>query len=170
MDKTQPSRLRFNFGFLLEAEHGTSRTTELEYPSIRVADDLTLIPLRGAFTATRVSEGVYLTGALHSHTRLGCVRCLEDANVAITIRLDDLFYYPAHSAPPGEHTIGENGYVDLAPLVRELAWLDVPIQPLCKDDCQGLCMICGTNLNDADCDCVDDEIDPRLEVLKQLLN
>ena len=62
MTKQHPSRLRFNFGFFLEAPLGTSRTYELAYPDIEV-EELTLTPLNGTFTAVRTSEGVYLTRA-----------------------------------------------------------------------------------------------------------
>ena len=168
MINKRPSRLRFNFGFFLEAALGTSRTIELNYPTIEV-EDLTLSPLTGAFTATRTSEGVYLSGTLGSTFIGNCVRCLEDATIPIDLKLDDLFYYPAHTAPEGEYAIGEHGYIDLAPLVRELTVLETPIQPVCRPECQGLCMECGQNLNETDCGCEPDLIDPRLSALQQLL-
>ena len=170
MKKSRPSRLRFNFGFLLEAPIGTFREVELNYPSVQVVNDMTLAPLTGSFLATRISEGIYLSGVLNSKMGQQCVRCLEDAEVPLTLEIDELFYYPPGSAPEGALVVGENGYIDLAPLVRELAWLDVPMQPLCKIDCQGLCMECGQNLNEGDCDCKEEDIDPRLAVLKQLLD
>ena len=86
------------------------------------------------------------------------------------MQFDELFYYPPGSAPEGAYVVGENGFIDLAPLVHELAWLSVPMQPLCKPDCQGLCMECGHNLNLGDCGCEEENIDPRLSVLKQLLD
>ena len=58
------SRLRFNFGFLLEADFGTIRRIELDYPSIKLSDDLTLSPLKGVITATRTTEGIYIQGCL----------------------------------------------------------------------------------------------------------
>jgi uncharacterized protein len=170
MSKQHPSRLRFNFGFLLEATIGTSRLIELDYPQIQVAEDVTLIPLQGSFTATRISEGVYMSGTLRSAIRVECVRCLEEAIVPLAIKLDDLFYHPPHTAPPGESVVGENGFVDLAPLVRELALLDMPSHPLCKPDCQGLCMECGHNLNEGDCGCQEETIDPRFEILKKFFD
>ena len=74
------------------------------------------------------------------------------------------------AAPPEVYVVGENGYIDLAPLVRELAMLDMPMQPLCRPDCHGLCMTCGQNLNEKDCDCETEEIDPRLVALRDLLD
>lgn len=169
MEKQHPSRLRFNFGFLIEARLGTSRTIELDYPSIDVVD-VTLSPLQGKLEVTRTSEGVYLSGKLHTATAVACVRCLEDTLVPLQVSLEELLYYPPWGAPPGELFIGEDGYIDLAPLVRELTLLELPIQPICRPDCQGLCQECGFNLNDGDCGCTNDEIDPRLAALKSLLN
>ena len=170
MNKPRPSRLRFNFGFLLEAPNGTSREIELNYPAVKVAEDLTLAPLSGVFTATRTSEGVYLSGTLQSALITQCMRCLEDADVPLTLELDEMFYYPPHAAPEEGYVVGENGYIDLAPLARELAFLALPIRPLCKADCQGLCMVCGANLNVGDCGCEESDIDPRMAALKMLLD
>lgn len=164
------SRLRFNFGFLLEADFGTSRRIELDYPSIKLSEDVTLTPLQGEITATRTTEGIYIQGRLASSMSLECVRCLEEAIVPIEIALDELFYYPPQIAPPGEHRVGEDGMIDLAPLVRELSLLSLPIKALCRPDCQGLCQECGANLNEGDCGCADAAIDPRLSTLQALLN
>lgn len=163
------SRLRFNFGFLLEADYGTSRRIELDYPTIQLSDDVTLTPLRGVLTATRTTEGIYIQGGLESSMSLECVRCLEEAIVPIEIALDELYYYPPHVAPPGEHRVGEDGMIDLAPLVRELSLLALPIKVLCRPDCQGLCQECGANLNLGDCGCGEQQIDPRLAALGSLL-
>jgi uncharacterized protein len=168
MNVLRPSKLRFNFGFLLEADFGASRLIELDYPAIQVAEDLVLAPLQGSFTATRTTEGIYIRGELASKIVQECVRCLEEAILPINIRLDELFYYPPWSAPPGEFIIGDNGFIDLAPLVRELSLLEIPTKPLCRPDCQGLCQQCGANLNEGDCGCVTEIVDPRLAVLQQL--
>ncbi len=164
------SRLRFNFGFLLEADYGTIREIELDYPSIKLSEDVTLTPLQGSFTATRTTEGIYLQGELESKIGMECARCLEEAIVPVTFSLDELYFYPPHNAPAGEPYVGEDGMIDLAPLVRELSLLAVPINVLCRPDCLGLCQECGANLNLGDCGCADDEVDPRLAILQSLLN
>jgi uncharacterized protein len=164
------SRLRFNFGFLLEADFGTSRLIELDYPSIRLSEDVTLTPLRGSFTATRTTEGIYIQGQLTSSTSLPCVRCLEESIIPLDIELDDLFFYPPQTAPEGEYRVGDDGMIDLGPLVRELSLLGIPIKVLCRPDCRGLCQECGQNLNEGDCDCPEVDIDPRLAALQQLLD
>jgi uncharacterized protein len=163
------SRLRFNFGFLLEANLGTSRTVELDYPSILLEDEVLLEPLTGAFQAIRNSKGIYLMGKLASNAEAECARCLDPVRLAIEIELDDLFYHPPHTAPAGEFSVGEDGFIDLAPLMRQLSLLAIPMQPFCQADCKGFCAECGQNLNDGDCHCEIDTIDPRLSALRSLL-
>ena len=172
MSNNNLSRLRFNFGFLLEASLGTSRDIELDYPTIRVSEDVTLTPLEGKFTATRTSEGVYVNGRFQSAIQTECVRCLDDTLAPIIIEMGELFYYPPEAKPEQEEAFtfdGETGFIDLAPLMRELSLLAMPTQPLCRPDCLGLCIECGQNLNEGDCGCENDDIDPRLAQLRTLL-
>ena len=164
------SRLKFNFGFLLEASSGTRREIEIDYPTIWLADDLQLSPLAGTLEAIRSSKGIYVTGRLFTNYTSECAKCLDPVKLAIVVPLDDLFYYPAHTAPPGDFGVGEDGFIDLSPLVRELILLEIPMQPICRDDCKGLCSQCGSNLNHISCDCEQEYIDPRLSALQKLLD
>ncbi|MCO5184593.1 MAG: DUF177 domain-containing protein [Anaerolineae bacterium] len=170
MSTFEYSNLRFNFGFLLEALPGTSREIELNYPLVKLGGDVVLFPLTGTFKASRTTQGIYFSGELHSHISAECARCLITFDLPITIPLDDLFFYPPHEAPEGEYVVKKDGQVDLAPLVREMALLSIPIQQICREDCQGFCVECGQNLNEFDCGCQDDTIDPRLAGLKDFLD
>jgi uncharacterized protein len=58
--------------------------------------------------------------------------------------------------------------IDLSELLRESLLLELPMRPLCSDDCVGLCSVCGKNLNQGPCGCVHDDVDPRWAVLKDL--
>jgi len=162
--------LRFNFGFLIEADVGTSRTIELDYPSMLLEGDLTLTPLTGEFQATHNSKGIYISGRLNSVTETECARCLAPIELPVSINLNDLFYYPPSSTPEGEFFVGEDGILDLAPLVRQLSLLEIPMQPFCRSGCRGLCSVCGQNLNEKQCDCEHEVIDPRLASLGKLLD
>jgi len=64
--------------------------------------------------------------------------------------------------------VPESGKIDLAPLIREEMLLAMPISPICRSDCQGLCPVCGENLNRVHCNHEPEVIDPRMEVLQQL--
>ena len=62
----------------------------------------------------------------------------------------------------------EDHVIDLGQLMQEQCYLAVPMKPLCKEDCRGLCPDCGANLNTATCQCQRAWVDPRLAVLEQL--
>jgi uncharacterized protein len=87
----------------------------------------------------------------------------------LTMPLDELFYYPPSEAAPGELAVGEDGYIDLGPLLRDLSLLEAPVQSFCRPDCLGLCPECGQNLNEALCECPPSEVDERLAALRKLL-
>ncbi|MBK8429789.1 MAG: DUF177 domain-containing protein [Chloroflexi bacterium] len=163
-----PTNLRFNFGYLIEAPSGTSSDIEINYPSMRL-DDVVLRPLNGQFRATRTSEGILIQGQFQTLMETECVRCLEMTLLEVETAVEEIFYYPAYTAPEGDYVVHEDGNADLGPLVREMSLLALPMQVLCKPDCLGLCPDCGQNFNVGTCDCEPDDIDPRLAVLRSLL-
>ncbi|MEM9773503.1 MAG: DUF177 domain-containing protein [Chloroflexota bacterium] len=166
----QRNNLRFNFGYLIEASPGTTGEIEFDYPQIIVEDEK-FIPLNGKFLITRTGEGILIQGDFDTTAEIDCIRCLELSNVSVIGRVEELFYYPPSSVIDEDaYVMGEDGNVDLGPLIRELALLERPMQPLCMEDCKGLCIECGTNLNTDPCSCEIDDIDPRLAKLKALLN
>ena len=82
------------------------------------------------------------------------LRSIEDAEEEINITY----------LPPDTHLI------DLSNDVRDYMILSIPMKRLCKEDCKGLCIKCGADLNEKECECVDDETDDRWEVLAELKN
>ncbi len=133
---------------------------------------------------TPADEGAFcLLGNLDAPVETACVRCLEPFVLKVHERLD-LLYMP-HSANVGPKKVKDeelelsekdlavsfyrDHQIDLAQMVREQVYLALPMKPLCKDDCRGLCPECGTNLNLSSCSCVRDTVDPRLATLKTLL-
>ena len=134
-------------------------------------------PVSLAFDIHRSQQQFRLAGGVTTTLELPCSRCLE----AFTLPVDapfDLRYQPhTLNAGEGEREIEEddlttafyeNDEIDLAQLMREQFYLSLPMKPLCRADCQGLCVVCGTNLNRAMCDCKREWDDPRLAPLKAL--
>jgi uncharacterized protein len=90
----------------------------------------------------------------------------------------DLFFLPASaSAAEGDRETGEADFgvayfsddtIDLGDVMREQFYLAVPMKPLCREDCKGLCAVCGINKNRETCACQVEWTDPRLEPLKRL--
>jgi len=112
-----------------------------------------------------VSEGVLVTGSLRANTVGECSRCLEPFSDAVDLTLTELFAYPdsttEETTEEGEvyHVVDDE--IDLEPVVIDAVGLALPLQPLCSDDCQGLCPECGVRLAIAESGHGHDILDPR---------
>jgi uncharacterized protein len=122
-------------------------------------------------------EKVRLVGRLQTTLELDCSRCLEAYQVPLDTRFDVLFLPAtantgAADQEMGEDDVGVSYYkddvIDLAEVMREQVYLAMPMKPLCRDDCRGLCPLCGINRNRDTCDCQPAWVDPRLEPLRAL--
>ena len=118
-------------------------------------------------------------GRVRTVLELPCDRCLEPFTLPVDAAFDLRYQPHADNTGEGEREIEEddlstafydNQTIDLGQLMREQFYLSVPMKPLCREDCRGLCAICGTNLNRGACDCKREWEDPRLAALKQLKN
>ena len=149
---TNPRRpLELNVGFLVNAAIGTSRDFTFDYEKMRLGDDLTVSDFTGTAVFSRTQQGLLLQGAFSSKLDLECVRCLEGYTQAISWTFTDLFAFDKRSLTESNLLLPEEGRIDLSPLLREYALLEVPIQPVCTPDCKGLCPECGENRNRVDC-------------------
>jgi uncharacterized protein len=159
----------FDVSTLLKAPLGKSLTLDID-EGPQVLEDLELEFLRGSVQATRVEAGLFVGGTVKSQLRLECVRCLDPFVFPVVLELAEVFRMPDTAPKPGViYAVSESGELDLSPLIRELAWLAIPMKPLCSPECQGLCPHCGINLNYETCQCEEIRIDPRLAPLKELL-
>jgi uncharacterized protein len=161
--------LRLNVGFLLKQSVGFSRTFDYDLQDARLSDDLQVSRLVGALRLTRTTQGIYVTGQLTAKLPQTCVRCLNPFNLNVDFEFEDLFAYPPERAEEEILAIPETGILDLAPLAREYILLEIPIQPTCKANCQGLCPVCGLDRNENPHEHEEARIDPRLSALKALL-
>ena len=99
-----------------------------------------------------------------------CARCLEPVSNVLEISFEkDIASSEDVSSENDDYIMIEDKKLDLLPTVEEEIMLEMPSRTLCKEDCRGLCQKCGKNLNEGDCDCDKKEVDPRLAILKTLL-
>jgi uncharacterized protein len=161
--------LTLNLGFLLHQSVGTSRDFEFDFPDISLGDDLNLSSLCGVLRMTRTSGGIYGNGKFQARAETDCVRCLSSFVQDLRAEIDELFDYPARASTDPLLRIPESGLLNLRPLLREQFVLATPIRSLCQPDCKGICQECGINLNEDVCDHPQEDLDPRLAVLKTLL-
>jgi uncharacterized protein len=109
---------------------------------------------------------------------LACSRCLEPFELPVDAEFD-VRYLPQSENTGEEREVEEDDLtvafyrdevIDLGQLLEEQFYLALPMKPLCRDDCQGLCPSCGVNLNVETCGCQVRWEDPRLAGLKALMN
>jgi uncharacterized protein len=118
-----------------------------------------------------VMEGVLVTGTARAALVGECARCLEPISDEIEVRFQELFVYDDRGVDPDEElevSTLQDDLVDLEPLLRDAVVLALPFQPLCQDDCPGLCPECGARLADDPDHGHDEPVDPRWSALAAL--
>ena len=134
-------------------------------------------PVSLAFDIFKDKQAFRLAGRVRTTLELKCSRCLEPFTAPVDQEFD-LRYQP-HTANAGEGereieeddlttAFYENDEIDLGQLMREQFYLALPMKPLCREACAGLCPVCGTNLNSGTCTCKREWEDPRFAALKKL--
>ncbi|HLW00454.1 MAG TPA: DUF177 domain-containing protein [Ktedonobacterales bacterium] len=170
----------YNVAQLLKAQVGATQVVELDN-----ADELNLEdedvklagPVTGRLRMRRTNQGILVDGPVEALVELSCVRCLDMFTLPISFHLEEQFYptidvVTGLSLPQSDNElifpIDQNHQLDLREAIRQNLLLALPMQPICKEDCAGLCPQCGKNLNEGACDC-QPPIDERLSVLGDLL-
>jgi uncharacterized protein len=136
---------------------------------VQIADDLTVKSFSGHLRLSRTKEGLLVQTHLIATVDRECARCLQPFEHEIPIEVEELYAYP-HPLPETEFFIGQDAKLNLAPLLRAEILIALSHREYCREDCQGLCPVCGINRNEESCDCEAEQIDPRMSVLKQLLD
>jgi len=179
--------LTFNVAQLLRESVGATRSATV------VADVYRLVPelaesgvpgvveqpeLSGRVRLMLMGDGILAQGDLSAELTLPCSRCLESVVVPIDVELEEVFtptidVITGQAIKPEEDDralwIDEHHILDLSEVLRQDVLVAVPIHPVCREDCRGLCSTCGQNLNEGSCNCAP-EPDPRWASLVALLN
>jgi len=118
-----------------------------------------------------VMEGVLVTGTARAALEGECVRCLQPIRDEIAADFQELFVYDDSETDDDEADETsrlEGDLLDLEPLLRDAVVLALPFQPLCREDCPGLCAECGARLADDPDHQHDEPVDPRWAALRRL--
>jgi uncharacterized protein len=158
----------------------TDEGLDLEFEETVRSESLALLsPVRVTLRIDKFGGEVLAKGEVKTRIGLQCSRCLKNfpQDVDITV---NVVYHPAaelkddekHEIKDDELDMGfyQGDELDVQDLVMEQILLSVPMKPLCRESCKGICPTCGTDLNIQPCSCERKEVDPRLEVLKKLLD
>ena len=169
--------MKLDVGKIRQADTRYDRTfepSEVEMPG----DAYRIVaPVQIGFDVHKDKDKFRLVGTLRTELELPCSRCLEPFRFPVDLDFDQR-YLPQAEASTEEETevaeedLGTSFYrdeqIDLSELIREQVYLVLPMKPLCREDCRGLCPHCGTNLNAGTCECAAAWEDPRLAPLKLL--
>lgn len=130
-------------------------------------------PVQLSFQLTKQPDSLLIRGEIAADLELACSRCLENFLLPVRCTLDEAIPLGVaddqeeHWDSPFIDRVQDE--LDLSELSLQVLLENLPLQPLCRRDCRGLCNTCGQDLNSGNCDCQTEEIDPRLAILGQLL-
>ncbi|MCS6843412.1 MAG: DUF177 domain-containing protein [Caldilineales bacterium] len=177
MDK--PRDALFNVAQLLKEPIGATRAYDILAPIQHLLPELIAAePLIGHVQLMRTDRGILVQGELAGHVVVPCSRCLADVRVPVILHIEEQFQ-PTVDVVRGVFLevdeedeallIDEHHILDLHEVLRQEVLLEIPMQPLCRPDCAGLCPSCGEDLNLGACQCATAEVDPRWADLGALL-
>ncbi len=166
-----------NVSQLLKEPVGSIRALEVD-DAASVLERGATTRLKGVVRLTRTGRGVWASGTLTATVDAECSRCLVTFSHWVDLPIDDEYLPaldPSTGARPKPAEVPDESFVidghhtlDLEEAVRQYLFAVLPLQPLCRPDCLGLCQQCGADLNEGPCGC-EAPIDPRWEPLSKLL-
>jgi len=168
--------MEINVSQLLKEPIGSSRKYKVN-ETIDITGDISDCAVSGEVSLLSTQLGVLVIGDLHSELEFTCGRCLSAFRHPLKISFEEEYLQtidinsglPVQPAgEPGSFTIDEHHVIDLTEAIRQYALLAVPMKPLCREDCAGLCQECGHNLNRGPCGCLVPTADPRWSKLMNL--
>lgn len=120
-------------------------------------------PLTYNVVLTNVGGAILVSGSVTGEVVTACGRCLEDVVVDVQGEVEGYFIIEGEGEAPSDmdedefDILPESHEIDLETLLMAAVLVDLPLVPLCTEDCQGICPQCGKNLNEGPCDCVAEE-------------
>ena len=168
--------MQINVSQLLRASVGTTQEYEIS-EAVDVLGDGNIRPVEGKIKLLRTNRSILVEATLHTGVELSCSRCMGMFVSPLTLNIEEEFiptidvvngYKLPPPEEPGTFTIDEHHVIDLTEAILQYAWMTVPMKPVCREDCAGLCQQCGQNLNLEKCGCPADMIDPRWSRLTEL--
>lgn len=133
----------------------------------------------GQIKITRVAGSLLVQGDVEAQVTLQCSRCLDDFTMPVDALLEEQFQpvvdietgraaQQPEEADDNTFSLDANHLMDLTEPVRQALLVALPMKPLCREECKGLCPECGQNLNEAQCDCEQDTVDSRWAGLREI--
>ncbi|NIO49037.1 MAG: hypothetical protein GTN73_06335 [Candidatus Aminicenantes bacterium] len=156
-------------------KEGQKISKDFEFLSAALVEESAVLlkPVHAELTVKKVGEEILIKGKIVTSLSLICSRCLVPFKSSFDSRLD-LVYLPEELDVMQDQLESDdinklfyyNGKIDIEEVILEQLNLVFPAKPLCSDDCQGICPVCGKVIRESKCVCVTKDSDPRLKKLK----
>ena len=158
----------FNVSRLLKEPSGYAREYEIDE---EVGGDDIVCYIAGKVRLMRTDDGIWVSAPLDAVMPGNCSRCLVDIRKVVHLEIEEEFLSEivmntgARQHTPREFDenfyIGQSHVLDLTEAVNQYIYISTSMNPSCRPDCKGLCMMCGINLNEGECECNLLRRDPR---------
>ena len=160
--------MNFNVSMLMQEPSGAARTYEVDEP-VDLGDGPDAARVSGSVKLMRTDRGVWVSAGLDSEAPCQCVRCLEPYRQTVRMEIEE--EYLPYSEPdvvqgaddPDAESprIDEGLVLDMTAVIGQYVDLNVPMKPVCRSECKGLCVHCGSDLNASVCRCDQGLFDSR---------
>jgi uncharacterized protein len=157
---------------------GMHVTQEIDEPCSKDLEIDCVAPVKGTLKFSNTGTLLLIQGEVHTEVRLECARCLVEYTTPVKVEIEEEYKLEkvgdAMQALPIEEEVGtpdliKSNVLDVTELARQNLIVELPIQPLCKPECSGLCPTCGENLNMRKCSCPPAEPESPFIALADLL-
>ena len=150
---------------------GSLRRLELTFPAPEALNNgIASIPVHGEIDIDgrleSVHEGILVTANVQAEAKTECSRCLDPLELDVDVEFQELF---AYSLTDEDDLVITDDSIDLEQVVRDAVVLSLPFQPICSNDCEGLCVECGAKLKENPQHVHEAPVDPRWNALKNLM-
>lgn len=142
-----------------------ARVAGLATSTARVSEDT---ELEFHLRCDALVEGIHVAGPVSGRAAMECSRCAAAIEREFEVSLDEIFSYPGADAGDEDYLV-QGDHIELEPAVRDAIVLELPIHPLCREGCRGLCPVCGEDRNTADCGHREERVELRWEPLRRML-
>ncbi|MBM3935253.1 MAG: hypothetical protein FJ319_13315 [SAR202 cluster bacterium] len=155
--------MEFNVSQLLMEASGSSRSFAIKDEPIEFAGGYQPAPFSGKVKLVKTESGVWISASLDTYAECSCSRCLTECREPVHIEMEEeaLMTVDPYTGRRVDETlenadvvlIDQNHILDISEAVMQYFVAGVPMKPVCKAGCLGICQKCGTNRNERECDC-----------------
>lgn len=153
ISKIDGASMDLDFSEALEDLNGVLEGFEFEKP----------VSFKGKLT--NIGGIIKMDGQIQVEYSSKCCRCLEDVDSKMSMNVGESFISSEKSTDEDSYTY-EGNYVSIDKALKDNIVLNLPVRQLCRDECKGLCPVCGIDLNAKQCDCKEEQMNPQMEALK----